>query len=76
MIPITRAIKKNAHHIPALKIVSIAPQLLKVSESIKSNTTDNNFMMLVFRLHNKIQVSYQMKTGCEGSLKQAQCNKI
>ena len=45
--PITNAIKINAHHIPALKIVSIAPQLLNVSDSKKSNTTDNDFMMIV-----------------------------
>lgn len=46
MITITRPTRKNAHHIPALKIVSTAPQLLS-AKSVKNNTNKkgDNFIV-------------------------------
>lgn len=61
MIPITSAIKIKAHHIPALKIVSIAPQLLNTKLSKRRDSNSESFMIAVFLYKTEIQVSYQRK---------------
>jgi hypothetical protein len=43
-----RPIKIKAHHIPALKIVSIAPQLLKITDRKIKDTNSGNFMVRWF----------------------------
>ncbi len=55
----TRPTKKKAHHIPALKIVSIAPQLLN-TKVVKNSTNKkgDNFIVECF-MYLKIQLLYQ-----------------
>jgi hypothetical protein len=56
---ITRATKKKAHHIPALKIVSMAPQLLKTNVvKINTNRKGDSFIVECF-MYLKIQLLYQ-----------------
>jgi hypothetical protein len=59
MTTITRPIKKKAHHIPALKMVSTAPQLL--STTILKRRRNNAVYIFIAEifLAMKIQVLYQ-----------------
>jgi hypothetical protein len=59
IITITRPTRKKAHHMPALKMVSIAPQLLRTS-IVNNNRNKPVFIFITIILPTyKFQVLYQ-----------------
>jgi len=48
IITIKRPTRKKAHHIPALKIVSIAPQLLNTNVNNANRMNKLKFFMRIF----------------------------
>ena len=62
--PTTMAIRINAHHIPALKIVSMAPQLLSARVTRNRLINKKNFMMTGLIRRRKFKDRTKCRSGC------------